>query len=123
MAQWKELMFQTVVTTADVETALTSFTPSKDARLVGVEIMVGGVAATSLVEQGYIKMTCTTFSGVDTYFGFSGCGVRTAPAVQLQPNRHNCMLPVKSGTPIKGYIYHNVTATTPEILVYGIFEA
>jgi hypothetical protein len=123
MVVWKELMFQTTVTTADVETALTPWTPTKSAKMIGVEIVVGYQAATSLVESGYIKMSCPTFGGVDAYFGFCGLGVGTAPREYIPPIKHVCDLDVQAGTPVKGFIYLNVTATTPEIFVYGIFQA
>lgn len=114
-------MFQSVVTTADVETALTSFTPTKTARLIGIEVIVGGTAATSLMEAGYIKMTCPTFGGVDCYTPFNGAGLRTVPAAYIPKQVNVVDLPVQAGTPVKGFIYWNVTAVTPEIFVYGIF--
>lgn len=122
MAQWKELMYSSVVGTAAVETALTSFTPTKSGRLVGVEIVLAGAAATSLMETGYIKMACPTFGGVDCYFGFSGNGLRTVPATRIEPAQHKVDLPVIAGTPVKGFIFWNVTATTPAVYVYGIFN-
>lgn len=115
-------MFQSVVATNDVETALTNFTPTKTATLIGIEIILAGQAATSLMEGGYIKMSCPTFGGVDLYCGFAGNGLRTAPATTIHPAQHVCILPVSAGTPVKGYINWNVLAVTPEVYVYGIFE-
>lgn len=119
---WKELMYNSVVGTAAVETALTSFTPTKSGRLIGVQIVVGGAAATSLMEAGYVKMACPTFGGVDCYFPFVGNGLRTVPATPIPIFQHAVDLQVVAGTPIKGYIYWNVTATTPAVMVYGIFQ-
>lgn len=120
--RWKELMFRTVGTTIDAETAMTDYTPSIDGTLVAVEIIVGGIAATSLIENGYMKLVHSRWAGRDLYCPFQGVGLETVPRANKQPCVTPCNLPVKSGVPVKGFYYHNVTPVTPEITVFGIFE-
>jgi hypothetical protein len=122
MARWIELLYNSTGTTAAAETKMTDFTPTKNARLLGVIIYPGGQAATSLVEGGYVKMSCPTFAGVDLYVPFWGNGLRTAPAPKVIPDVTPCVLAVQAGTPVKGYYYFTVTPTTPQLMVYGVFE-
>jgi len=122
MARWIELLYQSTGVTADAETKMADFTPTKNATLVGIEIFAGGVAATSLVEGGYVKLTCPTFGGIDMYAPFWGNGLRTAPAPKVTPNVTPCNLRVIAGTPVKGYYYYTVAPTTPELMIYGVFE-
>ena len=122
MARWKELMYRTTSVAIDAETALTDFTPSLNAILVGIEIIVGGVAATSLIENGYFKLVHSAWGGRDLYCPFNAGGLRTAPAYPTPPFITPCNLPVKAGVPVKGFIYNNVLPVTPEFTVFGIFE-
>jgi len=117
-----ELMYQSTGTTQDAETAMTSFTPTKSGVLKEVHVYPGGTAATSLVEGGYVKLTCSKFAGVDLFCPFWGSGLRTAPAVQIQARITICNLAVEAGVPVKGFYYYNTTPTTPELMVYGVFE-
>lgn len=121
MVQWKELMYRTTGTTIDAETAMTDFTPTHSGTLIGVEVIVGGIAATSLIENGYIKMVHGPWAGHDLYAPFQGIGLETVPRHEKSPCQTACNLPVQAGSPIKGYYYHNVTPVTPEITVFGIF--
>lgn len=119
--RWKELMYRSVGTTIDSETAMSDFTPTQNGTLVGVEVIVGGIAATSLIENGYIKMG---HSGWDRelFCPFQGLGLETVPRHYKEPCVTSCNLPVKQGVPIKGWYYFNVTPVTPELTVFGIFE-
>ena len=120
--RWKELMYRETGTTIDSETAMTDFTPSQDATLIGIEIIAGGIAATSLIENGYIKMSHKAWEGKELFCPFQGLGLETVPRTAKAPNLTSCNLPVKAAIPIKGYYYHNVLPVTPEITVFGIFE-
>lgn len=120
--RWKELMYRTTGVTIDAETAMSDFTPSLNATLIGVEIIAGGIAATSLIENGYIKLVHAPWAGRDLYCPFQGIGLETVPRAAKKPWVTSCNLPVKAGTPMKGFYYHNVTPVTPEITVFGIFE-
>lgn len=115
-------MYRSVGTTIDAETIMTNFVPSLSANLVGVEVIAGGIAATSLIENGYIKMTHGAWGAREMFAPFQGIGLETVPRTNKQLNQSTCNLPVKEGVPIKGYYYYNVTPVTPEITVFGIFE-
>lgn len=98
------------------------YTPDEDARLVGLRVIVGGEAATSLVEQLQLRLTCTTFKPNTIHVGASGSGLRTAPAVQPQPVDFEVDQPVKSGVPITIEGRHAVaTAVTNNTVLYGLF--
>jgi len=122
LGRWQELLFQSVGTTADAETAMTAWTPTKTAKLIAIVIDAAYVAATSLIESGYVKLSCPTFGGIDLIANFNGVGLGTAPRPHNPMNITVCNLQVTAGTPVKGAYYHNVTPVTPELLVYGIFE-
>ncbi len=100
------------------------YVPDEDARLRGLRVIPGGEAATSLVEQFQIRITCTTFKPNTIHVGGSGGGIRTAPAFQPQPFDFEIDQPVKSGVPITLEGRHAVaTAVTTNIQVYGLFES
>lgn len=121
MAKWTELIGRTVGVIIDAETAMADWTPSHGGRLKKVTVIVGGIAATSLIENGYIKLGSSGFGGVDMYAPFQGLGLETVPRNFKEPQVTECDLLV-SQTPIKVYYYHNVIPTTPEITVFGEIE-
>lgn len=116
------LMYQNTGTTIDAETAMTDFSPPINGRLKKVIINPGGIAATSLIESGYVKLTCATFGGVDMYAPFKGIGLETVPRDDKPICVTECDLAIKAGQPIKGYYYYNVTPVTPELFVFGEIE-
>lgn len=123
MGRWVELMFRETGTTIDADTAIaTDYTPTQDARLVGTFVIVGGVAATSLIENGYIKMTSKGWEGREHVTPFQGVGLETVPRADKKPLIVPCDLPLKAAIPVKGYYYHNVLPVTPELTVFGILE-
>jgi len=122
MARWKELMFRSTGAVIDAETAMTDYVPSIGGNLVEVEVVVGGIAATTLIENGYFKLVHKPWAGRDLYVPFEGIGLETVPRATKLPWVTKCNLPVKAGIPIKGYYYNNVAPTTPEFTVFGTFE-
>ena len=120
--RWKELMFRSTGVVIDAETAMTDFTPSQNATLIAVEVHVGAIAATTLIESGYFKLVHKAWGGRELYCPFQGIGLETVPKAQKQPILTPCNLPVIAAIPVKGYYYNNVAPTTPEFTVYGIFE-
>lgn len=100
------------------------YTPDEDARLIGIRVVPGGEAATSLVEQFQIRMTCTTFKPNTIHVGGSGVGLRTVPCSSIQTYDWEVDQPVKSGVPITIEGRHAVaTAVTANIVVYGLFSS
>lgn len=103
------------------------YTPDVDGRLRGIRLMVGGEAATSLVEGVQVRITSTTFTPTNTiHVGAMGNGLRTVPTsgIQGSPIDFEVDQPVKSGVPITLEARHNVaTAVTCQVFVFGLFEA
>jgi len=122
LARFVDLIGRTVGVTIDAETAMADYTPSLNARLRKVIVLPGGIAATSLIENGYIKLSCKTFGGVDMYAPFKGIGLETVPRDDKPMCVTECDLQVQAGVPVHVYYYHNVLPVTPEITVFGEFE-
>lgn len=124
MAKYVELIGRTVGVIIDADTAMADWTPSISGRLKKVTVVPGGIAATTLIENGYIKLSCATFGGVDQYNPFDGGGLKTVPVGKgYWKCETECDLKVESGKPVKVFYYHNVLPTTPEITVFGEVEA
>lgn len=124
MAKYVELIGRTVGVVIDADTAMADWTPSMKGRLKKIIVVVGGIAATSLIENGYIKLSSSTFGGVDMYAPFNGGGIFTAVWERSGTNiqETECDLAIET-KPIRVYYYHNVLPTTPEITVFGVVEA
>lgn len=101
------------------------YTPDADGRLKGLRVLVGGEAATSLVEGIQIRLTCTTFTPNTIHLAAMGNGLRTVPATpEGAPVDYEVDQPVKSGVPITVEARHNVaTAVTAQAFVMGMFES
>lgn len=98
------------------------YTPDEDATLVGVRLICAPEAATSLVENYQIRMTCTTFKPNTLHFGGCGNGLATVPAIPAPIFDYQMSQPVKSGVPITIEGRHVVaTAVTCNVLVMGCF--
>ena len=125
MARFVELIGRTTGVVIDADTAMADWVPSVSGRLKKVIVVVGGIAATTLIENGYIKLTCAVFGGVDMYAPFNGGGVFTAVWSRSGQNIQatECDLAVTAGKPVHVFYYHNVIPTTPEISVFGEIEA
>lgn len=100
------------------------YQPDIDGRLIGIRVMLGGEAATSLVEGVQFRLTATTFVPNTIHVGAMGNGLRTVPATpQGTPVDFEVNQPVKSSVPITIEGRHNVaTATTAQAFVWGLFE-
>lgn len=100
------------------------YQPDEDARLIGLRVIPGGEAATSLVEQFQFRLTSTTFKPNTIHVGGSGSGLRTVPAVAQPAYDFEVDQPVKSGVPITIEGRHAVaTAVTANIVLYGLFSS
>lgn len=100
------------------------YVPDEDARLIGLRVIPGGEAATSLVEQFEIRLTCTTFKPNTIQIGGTGSGLRTAPGSTAPVIDYEVDQPVRSGVPITLEGRHAVaTAVTANIQIYGMFQS
>jgi len=100
------------------------YTPDIDAQLVGLRAIVGGGAATSLVNHIQFRLTCTTFKPNTIHVAAQGSGLQTAPSVKIgEVIDWAVEQPVKSGVPIT-IEARNVNAETPvtvDSMLYGCF--
>lgn len=123
MAKFVELVGQTVGVIIDAETAIANYTPQVNGRLKKIIINPGGIAATSLIESGYVRLRCTTFGGVDMVAPFKGIGLETVPRNDKSLCTTECDLAIKSGVPISILYYYNVLPATPELFIFAEIEA
>jgi len=100
------------------------YTPDEDANFIGIRLICAPEAATSLVENYQIRLTCTTFKPNTIHVGGCGNGLATAPAVPAPVFDYSINQPVKAGVPITLEGRHAVaTAVTANILVMGLFSS
>ncbi len=100
------------------------YTPDEDARLIGVRLLQGDEAATSLVENYQIRLTSTTFKPNVIHVAGNGRGLGTAPAFPVAPIDYPMDQPVKSGVPITIEGRHAVgTAVTANVIIMGEFQS
>jgi hypothetical protein len=98
------------------------YTPDEDARMVGIRLLQADEAATSLVENYQIRLTCTTWKPNTIHVCGNGRGLGTVPASPVQPIDYDMDQPVKAGVPVTIEGRHAIaTAVTANILVMGLF--
>lgn len=100
------------------------YTPDEKAQLIGIRLICAPEAATSLVENYQIRLTCTTFKPNTIHVGGCGNGLATAPAFPAPVFDYALNQPVEAGVPITLEGRHAVaTAVTANILVMGLFSS
>lgn len=100
------------------------YVPDCDGKLKGIRVLVGGEAATSLVEGVQFRLSCTTFTPNVIHVAAEGNGLATAPAFPKQVVDYEVDQPVKSGVPITIEGRHTVaTAVTCNCFLMGLFES
>jgi len=109
----------------DAETAFDPafWMPPVSGRITKVTVIPGGIAATSLIENGHITLRCSTFGGVELNAPFQGIGLETVPRDMKPKCETECDLEVKAGVAVNLFYYHNVLPVTPEITVYVKLES
>lgn len=129
MGYWRQ-MFNTAgesTTLAAMNAGTTAttgaYTPELDGTLKKVVVQIGYEAATSLVEDIRIEMTCTKWSPNTLHFFASGNGIRTAPADAQSPYEFIVGQPVSTNKGIDAnYIHDSGVPVTSRIRVFGYFE-
>ena len=116
---WVEEMFRETGVVIDTETSMTNYQTERGGRLVQVIIDPGGIAATSLIESGHVRIE--TVNNPDVVAPFHGIGLETVPRQRKAFCVTDCDIPVKASGLIKGKYYYNVLPVTPELVVYGKF--
>ena len=99
------------------------YTPTRDARLIALRVIVSNEDATTLVEGQQFKLTCDTFVPDSIEVGALGNGLHTAPAFPASMDWPVDQM-VKAGVPItiEG---RNITAETlvgVETNIWALFE-
>jgi len=100
------------------------YTPDEDARLIGLRVVPGQLAATSLTTNGQFRLTCTTFKPNTIHAGWMGNGLKTVPAVPQPVIDYEVDQPVKAGVPItvEGRCM-GASDVTNSIELYGLFAS
>jgi hypothetical protein len=118
-----------MATSVSVATTLAAMTgspysPLTSGRLIQVKLNATGDAATALIENVTVKLSCPKWGGVDLYVAIAGAGIRTAPAFPIPIGVQNCDLQVVTGVDIKLEIKNETgdTPVTPRYQVIGVFE-
>ena len=93
-----------------------------DCRLRMIRLSIAGDAATSLIESCTLRITSPEW-GRSLVVGGAGAGLRTVPAIPIPNSNHETDLPVKASQGLDMQAKFNVTAVTPDIQVYGLFES
>ena len=128
MRVWRLLGEYNSETTAYTEcagTAQTSpYSPDFDGRLIALRAIVGGGAATSLVNHIQFRLTCTKFRPNVIHCAAQGNGLQTATANVGEPLDWPVDQPVQSGVPItiEGRNVNAETPVTVDAMLYGLFE-
>jgi len=126
---WKLIAFYDAETKTYSEAAGTyaasPFTPDTDGTLVGIRVINGAAAATTLTELQQFKLTCTEWTPNAIEVGGLGSGLHTAPAFPAPVIDYPVNQPVKTTKKItiEG---RNTTAETPitvETQIWGCFES
>lgn len=76
------------------------YTPSENAKLIGLRTIVSAVAATTLTEAVQFKLTCSTFKPNSIEVGAQGQGLATAPRPAVKEMDWAVDQPVMAGVPI-----------------------
>ena len=104
--------------------ATNPFPPPVNGRLLKVVVLIGYEAATSLVEDVRIELTCTLWTPNRLEFFGAGAGLHTAPGgVAPMLAVHDVDQPVRTDTTIDGnYIHDSGVPVTSRIRVFGMFS-
>lgn len=100
------------------------YSPSANGRLIGLRVITGRQAVTSLINHVNFELTCTAWTPNALRVGATGTGLQTAPAFQAEPVDYVVDQPVNTGTQIKiKAMCIGDTAVTNSTFLYGKFEA
>jgi len=117
----------TTLTTMNVGTTTTqgTYPVKKNGFLEQIQILITPQAATSLAQYGYIVLTCTEWSPINTQtIAFVGFGLQTVPQATLNaPQVYNVHLPVSTAVAISGQDIFLWSPVTPNLVVQGVFTA
>jgi|ERR1039457_392166 hypothetical protein len=99
------------------------YNPQITSKLIGIRAIAGRTAATTLMDQAQIKLTCSSFNLQSIEVIAIGSGLQTVPMAQPTFMDFDCDQPVSAGVGItieQRMLLAN--AVTPEILIMGLFQ-
>ena len=98
------------------------YSPGDRGRLVGIRIIVGQQAATSLTDNVLFRLSCTKWTPNAMIVGAAGGGLCTATKPECKPVDFEVEQPVEPGVPIhiEGRLI-DATAVTVEVMIFGCF--
>lgn len=99
------------------------YSPPVDGRMTGIRLIFGRTAATTLMNQINIRLTCALWSPNQIVVGGCGTGLATVPAFQPPVYDFDIDQPIKAGVPVtvEG-INILANAVTADIHVFGRIE-
>lgn len=100
------------------------FTPDVDGRLIGIKLLEGQEAATSLMCDVQIRLSCAIWKPNVMDIVISGNGLKTVPVGAQNVESYAVDQPVKAGVPITVEGRNNTaTGVTVSVPIMGCFEA
>jgi len=100
-----------------------NFNPPVDSIVRKIVVMIGGEAATSLVEDVRVELESTDWVPNRLHFNASGNGIRTAPAFHQPVYEYDVELLMRTALPIRGdYIHSSGVPVTSRIRVMFGFD-
>lgn len=99
------------------------FTPDFNGRLVGIRLLEGQEAATTLMCDVQVRISCAKWTPNTMDFVINGAGLKTVPVAHQSQTDYQVDQPVQAGVPI-AVEGRNATATgvTVSVPVMGCFE-
>jgi len=100
-----------------------NFNPPVDSVIRKIAILLGGEAATSLIEDVRIELESSDWVPNRLHFDASGNGIRTAPAMHIPVYEYDVALVMRTALGIRGdYIHSGGTPVTSRIRVMFGFD-
>jgi len=105
------------------ETGVGVFQPPVDSIIRRIAIIIGHVAATSLIEVIRVELESTDWVPNRLHFVATGVGLRTAPAFHVPVFEYEVELPMRSSLGIRGdYIHASGTPVSSYLTVMCGFD-
>ena len=127
MKTWRVLGHYNAETQAYTEVdgtfASGKYQPDFAGRLVGIRLLEGHEAATSLMCDVEIRLSCTAWKPNVMELAINGGGLKTVPVAHLSQVDYEVDQPIQSGVGITVEGRHaTATGVTTSVLVLGCFE-
>jgi len=105
--------------------AKSPYTPTEDARLIGLRVQPSEVAVTTVNTHVQFKLTCATFKPNSIEVYGQGPGLFTAPLATVEHKDFAVDQPVKAGVPItiEARTAGAYASVTVEVFLWGLFES